>query len=352
MTSATRKLLQAKITGTIERGLFVPQKIRELQLSADDILKAMGDIKYGWSDVNGKVHLDIDPDEFASKYRLQPPAVTWYRKVGVCWDQTELARFLLEASGYLVKTVFIQLGPMDSHTFVIFSPPQEGNGRGPRGYFWFEHSYARVQGIYGPFRGIKTPIELVRKAMLEEWSNVDVGTRFVTIFQPPKAGSSCVEFVDFCRSSEPVPNMNAADVMFRAGPERGIKRFLPRKPVTWPSTLDVSKVNPYVMLTSECTYAAAFSFDWSETEGFRLEQSDDGRFWTLTVPNEFKDRLQQPCSMYSVSTRTPVTFFGEVAPGVTTPEYISYTPCTVVREQKFPTAEACCIAHHVTLKYV
>ena len=61
----------------------------------NDIMNIMNDIKYGYLDINGNIHYVIDKD-FESLYTLQSPGETLNNKVGVCWDQVELERYLFD----------------------------------------------------------------------------------------------------------------------------------------------------------------------------------------------------------------------------------------------------------------
>ena len=66
----------------------------------------MNDIKYGYLDINGNIHYVIDKD-FGSLYKLQSPGETLNNKVGVCWDQVELERYLFDKKNIKFNTYFI-----------------------------------------------------------------------------------------------------------------------------------------------------------------------------------------------------------------------------------------------------
>lgn len=66
-------------------------------------MNIMNDIKYGYLDINGNIHYVIDED-FDSKYKLQSPNETLNNKVGVCWGQVELERYLFEKENIEFKT--------------------------------------------------------------------------------------------------------------------------------------------------------------------------------------------------------------------------------------------------------
>ena len=72
----------------------------------NDIMNIMNDIKYGYLDINGNIHYVIDKD-FESLYTLQSPGETLNNKVGVCWDQVELERYLFDKENIKFNTYFI-----------------------------------------------------------------------------------------------------------------------------------------------------------------------------------------------------------------------------------------------------
>lgn len=72
----------------------------------NDIMNIMNDIKYGYLDLNGNIHYVIDED-FGSLYKLQSPNETLNNKVGVCWDQVELERYLFDKKTIKFNTYFI-----------------------------------------------------------------------------------------------------------------------------------------------------------------------------------------------------------------------------------------------------
>ena len=87
----------------------------------NDIMNIMNDIKYGYLDINGNIHFDIDED-FESLYTLQSPGETLNNKVGVCWDQVELERYLFDKKNIKFNTYFIVYysdNICPTHTFLI-----------------------------------------------------------------------------------------------------------------------------------------------------------------------------------------------------------------------------------------
>lgn len=106
-----------------------------------EIMNFMEQINYGWIDNCSKKHSIVD-ETFSSKYRLQSPQEVIENKIGVCWDQVELERFLFQ--GHLnIKTYFIVHYDNDkcpTHTFLTYQKEDK--------YYWFEHAWEKYKGIH------------------------------------------------------------------------------------------------------------------------------------------------------------------------------------------------------------
>ena len=88
------------------------------------------------------------------KYRvnfgdIQSPEMLMASKIGQCWEQAELARFLFESKNIPCKTYFIDNNfgksgepwpNYQTHTFLVFTD----NGK----FYWFEHSWEPFAGIH------------------------------------------------------------------------------------------------------------------------------------------------------------------------------------------------------------
>lgn len=64
----------------------------------NEIMNIMNTINYGFLDKNGNNIFDFNNVEFIfnKTYYLMSPTELLNKKVGVCWDQVELERFLFE----------------------------------------------------------------------------------------------------------------------------------------------------------------------------------------------------------------------------------------------------------------
>lgn len=72
-----------------------------------NVLAQLNEIKYGWVDKYGIVHKKARKDFFLQNYRLQSIDETLKYKVGTCWEQVELVRYLLEKENIQCKTYII-----------------------------------------------------------------------------------------------------------------------------------------------------------------------------------------------------------------------------------------------------
>ena len=119
---------------------------RELKV-ANIILNSMSDISYGFPE-NGHNIAETDPDrfdnDFCDFYYMQTPEELISSRVGVCWEQVELERYLFERYNfYNTKSYFIlcENGEDEpSHTFLTF---ECGNY-----FYWIEHSWGTFSGIH------------------------------------------------------------------------------------------------------------------------------------------------------------------------------------------------------------
>ena len=108
----------------------------------NNIIKDLDNIEYGWLDKNNKIHKKVNND-FSNNYILQSPEQVTKNKIGVCWDQVELERYLFEKENISFNTYFIVHYDNDkcpTHTFLIY----EQNNK----YYWFEHSWKLFKGIH------------------------------------------------------------------------------------------------------------------------------------------------------------------------------------------------------------
>ena len=158
------------------------------------IMEILKFIKYGWIDKEGNKYLGSSGD-FINDYILETPEEVEKNKIGLCWDQVELARYYLEKDNIKVKTYFIiyynDICP--THTFLVYFK----HGK----YYWVEHAWERFSGIH-EYKSLNELILDVKNKYIEYELNEDFDNDKLEIYeyQKPKSHLSVQEFVDYCTS--------------------------------------------------------------------------------------------------------------------------------------------------------
>ena len=162
-----------------------------------NIMNIMNDIKYGYFDFNNQIHKNVDKN-FLSLYKLQSPQETLENKVGVCWDQVELERYLFEKEDIEFKTYFIVHYDDDkcpTHTFLIY---KENNK-----YYWFEHSWEKYRGI----KAYDTEIEVL-KDIKEKFIKDELNNKYNSMnlciyeYSTPEYGINVLNFYKHCEKGK------------------------------------------------------------------------------------------------------------------------------------------------------
>ena len=158
-----------------------------------EIENKMKEITYGWVDVNGNKHIDVD-ETYATLYRLQGPESLLTSKCGVCWDQVELERYYFKGNDWNIKTYFLVYYDGDkcpTHTFLTF----EKNNK----YYWFEHSWERFRGIH-EYESLKKMLLDIRNKFIKHELNNDYVSKNLVLheYKKPKYHISVQEFYNHC----------------------------------------------------------------------------------------------------------------------------------------------------------
>lgn len=163
----------------------------------EDIMKIMNDIEYGYKDINDKVHFDADED-FSKLYRLQSPQETLKNKIGVCWDQVELERYLFDKMNINLKTYFIVHYDNDkcpTHTFLIYNENDK--------YYWFEHSWKKYRGIHVYDNKLDALKDIKTKFIKDELNNnYNYMNLCVYEYTKPKYGLNVFDFYKHCENGK------------------------------------------------------------------------------------------------------------------------------------------------------
>ena len=162
-------------------------------------MNAMNGIEYGYLDINENLHFGVDED-FDSLYKLQSPKETLNNKVGVCWDQVELERYLFEKENIEFKTYFIVYYSENicpTHTFLIYNIDNN--------YYWFEHSWEKYRGIRKYNSENNALKDIKEKFINDELNNkYDDTNLFIFKYTKPRYRISVLEFYHHCENGEEV----------------------------------------------------------------------------------------------------------------------------------------------------
>lgn len=162
-------------------------------IKANQIMKLMGDIIYGYVDKDNNKHKDIG-NEFSNIYQLQSPSELIKSKLGVCWDQVELERYYFNKENIKCKTYFMVYYNNTScptHTFLVFFENDK--------YHWFEHSWERYRGIY-EYETLEQLINDIREKFISDQLilPINIDNLYIYEYEKPKYNISCSEFYNYC----------------------------------------------------------------------------------------------------------------------------------------------------------
>lgn len=161
----------------------------------EDLMVIMNDIKYGYMDNKGEIHNDAN-DEFSELYKLQSPQETLENKIGVCWDQVELERYLFKKKNIEFKTYFIVHYDNDrcpTHTFLIYKDNNK--------YYWFEHSWKKHRGITVYDSELEALKDIKDKFVKDELNNeYNYMNLCIYEYSKPDYGINVLEFYKHCEN--------------------------------------------------------------------------------------------------------------------------------------------------------
>ncbi len=165
----------------------------------DDIMEVMKTIEYGWVDKDNNKHKKISK-EMLNKYKLQSPKEVLKNKIGVCWDQVELQRYLFNKLGLDFKTYFIcyyDFIKNPNHTFFVYKKDNK--------FYWFEHSFHKYKGIYlydnlnDLFLDVKD--KFTSQEIIKSYDDKDI---LIREYDKPKFNISVLEFYHHCEQNDPI----------------------------------------------------------------------------------------------------------------------------------------------------
>lgn len=159
------------------------------------ILKQISYIKYGYVDTKGNKHVNENNMNMID-YKLQSPIEVAKSRIGICWDQVELERYLLLKNGITSESYFICYYDGDNcptHTFITY----QENGK----YYWFEHAWEKYGEIreYDNLKNLLLDVQ--NKFITTEVRNfADKNNLIVYKYDKPKYGIGLSDFYKHCEN--------------------------------------------------------------------------------------------------------------------------------------------------------
>lgn len=152
------------------------------------VVEQLKEIKLGYIDKDGKRLVNCD-NNFRENYVLQAPSDLIESKIGLCFDQVELERYLLSRLDINFRTYFLlyqisDLGP--AHAFLIFKDSNK--------YYWFENAWIKYRGIHRYLSKEEALKDIVAK-FKETIENCDITKMRLYEFDRPRSGSNYTKYI-------------------------------------------------------------------------------------------------------------------------------------------------------------
>jgi len=176
------------------------ENVKECDNMIEEIMTIMDEIHYGYLDTNGINIVEKNPKdwdvEFEEIYHLLSPEELLEKKYGICYDQVELERFLLEERGIKSYTYFIEAVVEEgtyTHTFLVY---EKANF-----YYWLEHSWGMFKGIH-KYSSLKELLLDVKTSFQKSHSIKRKDCTFIYEYEKPVSGLGSHEFYEYCINSK------------------------------------------------------------------------------------------------------------------------------------------------------
>lgn len=154
----------------------------------------MKDISLGYRDRNGSFYSGFN-SKFRENYYLQNPKQLLESKLGLCFDQVELARELASKVGGATRTYFIVYPDDDmdySHAIFVY----KDNKR----YYWYENTWFKYKGLH-VYDNKEELLEDVLNKFVETIPEGNMKKVKMYAYDKPRFGSNYVRFMSFCISN-------------------------------------------------------------------------------------------------------------------------------------------------------
>lgn len=154
----------------------------------------MSDISLGYRDKNGSFYSGFN-SKFRENYYLQNPKQLLESKLGLCFDQVELARELASKVDAATRTYFI-LYPDDdmdySHAIFVYKDKKR--------YYWYENSWIKYKGLH-IYDSKDELLEDVLGKFVNTIPNGNMKKVKMYAYDKPRFGSNYIRFMSFCISN-------------------------------------------------------------------------------------------------------------------------------------------------------
>lgn len=159
----------------------------------EKLKQIMEKIEYGYIDKDNNKYYHLN--EVEEKYILQTPNQIITNKIGLCFDQVELEREILDQNNIKSQSYFIiNYGKkIKTHTFITYKIKDT--------YYWFENAWTNEKGIHQ----YKTKKELLKditdKFIKDQVKNKDINIKIYN-YKKPKYNITAKDFIIHCQKSK------------------------------------------------------------------------------------------------------------------------------------------------------
>jgi len=158
----------------------------------EKLITFLENVEYGWIDLSGQVHYQIDKKKFMSDYRLLSPEKLEQQRIGICFDMVEYERSYLQVKNINSKSILV-VHEKDHkpliHAFLIY----QNNNK----YYWIEYAFRKVIGIRS-YSNLKDCLIDVKQEFLAENNITDIGNIYFYNYEKPLYNINQQEFISHC----------------------------------------------------------------------------------------------------------------------------------------------------------
>lgn len=164
----------------------------------DNILNKIKEIDYGWVDQNKIVHHSSKRNFFLENYKLQTIEDTLKYKVGTCWEQVELIRYLGKQEKLNIDTYIIIYNDPNKIARHSIAVTKINNK-----YYYLENAW-KDQGKNIEFNSIEEILRTIvnqfpRMYKIDEFDKTKIE---IYKYLEPTPGLNYEEFTNYCRKGE------------------------------------------------------------------------------------------------------------------------------------------------------